>query len=172
MSMARTQRRLIAARRYANHQYIPGQSPLSVWTTMTSIWDSPSVLRAAARLAHHRYRHQLADMTRSIIDDGSDCGGWTWDPPCGGCTRCQRDMAVYYADRYRRDAHVARARLQHRESKQFRHPALPLQVGPDDLPVEPGCRCAVVLMAPCSWCEHGGQYDAAGQPATPSDGEL
>jgi len=42
----------------------------------------------------------------------------------------------------------------------------------DDLYVEPGCHCATVIMAPCSWCEHGGQYDADGQPVTPGDGEL
>lgn len=36
--------------------------------------------------------------------DGSDCGGWTWDPPCGGCTRCQLDMASYYFSQERERA--------------------------------------------------------------------
>jgi hypothetical protein len=26
----------------------------------------------------------------------SDCGGWTWDPPCGACDRCILDMALFY----------------------------------------------------------------------------
>lgn len=24
-----------------------------------------------------------------------DCGDWTWNPPCGGCDRCQLDMALH-----------------------------------------------------------------------------
>ncbi len=26
----------------------------------------------------------------------TDCGGWTFDPPCGGCDRCLRDQVAYY----------------------------------------------------------------------------
>jgi hypothetical protein len=26
----------------------------------------------------------------------TDCGGWTWDPPCGGCDRCIEDQIAYY----------------------------------------------------------------------------
>ena len=26
----------------------------------------------------------------------TDCGGWTWDPPCGGCDRCIEDQIDYY----------------------------------------------------------------------------
>jgi hypothetical protein len=25
----------------------------------------------------------------------TDCGGWTWDPPYGGCDRCLCDMTAY-----------------------------------------------------------------------------
>lgn len=27
----------------------------------------------------------------------------------------------------------------------------------DDLDLEPGCRCNVVRMPPCAWCENGGE---------------
>lgn len=31
----------------------------------------------------------------------TDCGGQTWDPPCGGCDRCIRDQTAYYAAKER-----------------------------------------------------------------------
>ena len=31
-----------------------------------------------------------------IAGDDSDCGGWGWDPPCGGCARCMRMQFGYY----------------------------------------------------------------------------
>lgn len=43
----------------------------------------------------------------------------------------------------------------------------PVAYDDDDLCVEPGCRCQVVAMAPCSWCEDGGTYDDDGNPITP-----
>lgn len=26
----------------------------------------------------------------------TDCGGWRWDPPCGGCDRCIQAQLAYY----------------------------------------------------------------------------
>lgn len=31
-----------------------------------------------------------------IAGDTSDCGGWGWDPPCGGCARCMTQQFGYY----------------------------------------------------------------------------
>lgn len=36
------------------------------------------------------------DFEEQIGGDTSDCGGWTFDPPCGGCARCLRDQFGYY----------------------------------------------------------------------------
>lgn len=30
------------------------------------------------------------------LSDGSDCGGWGWDGPCGGCERCLLMQEAYY----------------------------------------------------------------------------
>lgn len=30
--------------------------------------------------------------------DYSSCGGWTWDPPCGGCDSCIFAQALYADD--------------------------------------------------------------------------
>jgi hypothetical protein len=34
----------------------------------------------------------------------TDCGGWGWDPPCGGCDRCLSDQARYYQGKEREEA--------------------------------------------------------------------
>lgn len=34
----------------------------------------------------------------------TNCGGWTWDPPCGGCDWCIADQIYYYIDRERDQA--------------------------------------------------------------------
>ena len=47
------------------------------------------------------------DMVCDRTPDGkyvTDCGGWTWDPPCGGCDRCIADQTYYYTDRDRHQA--------------------------------------------------------------------
>lgn len=31
-----------------------------------------------------------------LAGDSSDCGGWGWDPPCGGCARCMAAQFSYY----------------------------------------------------------------------------
>lgn len=111
MNVTRTHRRLIRARRYANRQFLAGQAPTTLWTHGTSEWDSPSALRAAAKLAHRKYRYQLAEAMRNVVSAGTDCGGWDWSPPCGGCDRCQADQAGWYADRHRVHASIARWRL-------------------------------------------------------------
>ncbi|HZV81206.1 MAG TPA: hypothetical protein VFF53_03455 [Geobacteraceae bacterium] len=54
------------------------------------------------RLATRKYRLQLEHDNGQIAYDGSNCGGWTWDPPCGGCQRCLHDMARHYAEPRRR----------------------------------------------------------------------
>ena len=42
-------------------------------------------------------REQWEDFEASIIaGDESDCGGWMWDPPCGGCARCMTNQFAYY----------------------------------------------------------------------------
>lgn len=30
-------------------------------------------------------------------DHAYDCGGQTWDPPCGGCLQCTVAQILYYA---------------------------------------------------------------------------
>lgn len=34
----------------------------------------------------------------ATFEGGGDCGGWTYDPPCGGCTRCLYMQEAYYHD--------------------------------------------------------------------------
>jgi hypothetical protein len=34
------------------------------------------------------------------FDPHSDCGGWTYDPPCGGCNRCMHMQISYYYDEH------------------------------------------------------------------------
>ena len=41
-----------------------------------------------------------------IGDDDSDCGGWGWDPPCGGCARCMRMQFGYYMMKEEEQARV------------------------------------------------------------------
>ncbi len=41
-----------------------------------------------------------------IAGDDSDCGGWGWDPPCGGCARCMRMQFGYYMDQEEKQARV------------------------------------------------------------------
>lgn len=41
-----------------------------------------------------------------IAGDDSDCGGWRWDPPCGGCARCMRDQFSYYMGKEEEQARV------------------------------------------------------------------
>lgn len=31
-----------------------------------------------------------------VAEHDYDCGGWTFDPPCGGCTQCIIAQAFYY----------------------------------------------------------------------------
>lgn len=31
-----------------------------------------------------------------LVGDTSDCGGWGWDPPCGGCARCMAMQFGHY----------------------------------------------------------------------------
>jgi hypothetical protein len=106
LNVTRNRRRLVAARRYAARQYLPGQAPTPPWDLVTDVYDSGSVLRAAERLAWRKYRTAMADILRDHCDDGSDCG---WGPPCGGCSRCMLEQAMYYSgmDRYRHLAVLA-----------------------------------------------------------------
>lgn len=43
----------------------------------------------------------LADELARFDGDDTDCGGQTFDPPCGGCGRCCRQQVVYYFDKAR-----------------------------------------------------------------------
>lgn len=59
-----------------------------------------------------------------------------------------------------KDARNARRRQRYRLApKPVRRANLATQVD-DDYDVEVGCRCHVVPMAPCSWCESGGPDQA------------
>lgn len=102
MNVSRSRRRLIAARRYAARNYLPGQAPGPLWDIQGTSHDSPSALKLARNIAGRRYRTAMARMWRDHVkmygpDDKNDCGGWTWDPPCGGCSRCIWAQTVYYA---------------------------------------------------------------------------
>lgn len=72
-----------------------------------------------------------------------------------------------------RDAANARRRARYAaRPKPEPNATLDLPLDGDDLYYEPGCRCHVVAMAPCSWCEDGGYYDDNGNPVTPEHGEI
>lgn len=69
----------------------------------TSSADSPE---NSGTHADARYYLSAADLRDRLHDQGvlddstwtSDCGGWTWDPPCGGCDRCIAAQVRYYFD--------------------------------------------------------------------------
>lgn len=50
----------------------------------------------ARQLRDDAWHAEVFEVGQYIPEDGSDCGGWTWDPPCGGCDRCCWDQALYY----------------------------------------------------------------------------
>jgi hypothetical protein len=102
VNVSRCRRHLIAARRYEYRQFLPGQAPGPVWHLEASESDNRRSLQAIVRLTARKYRLQLEYDYSWIVDDSSNCGGWNWDPPCGGCVRCLRDMTWYYADPWRR----------------------------------------------------------------------
>lgn len=56
-------------------------------------------------LSDEWFREQWESIEESVIgEDTSDCGGWRWDPPCGGCARCIRDQHAYYLQKEREHA--------------------------------------------------------------------
>jgi len=124
VNVARQRRRLVAARRYAARKYLPGQAPRPLWDLGTTRHDSDSVLRAAGKIAHYKCRTLMAQMIRDhrYCDDGSDCGGWTWDPPCGGCSRCIWEQTLYYSkyEEYRSMALSAGLELRYRRAHGYR----------------------------------------------------
>jgi hypothetical protein len=57
-------------------------------------------------LYENRYRADFDAHVNLTLDGkyAEDCGGWTWDPPCGGCDRCIADQIWYYIDQDRQCA--------------------------------------------------------------------
>lgn len=55
--------------------------------------DAPCSCPVGEELPHTNAQH-----------DEGDCGGWTWDPPCGGCYRCLNMQKAHYEALARREA--------------------------------------------------------------------
>jgi hypothetical protein len=47
------------------------------------------------------FRVELGDHFHEVgkCPLAEDCGGWTWDPPCGGCDRCLHAQATHTSDK-------------------------------------------------------------------------
>lgn len=76
----------------------------------------------AVRLQKKVVRELGAELDERTFQPGdprrSDCGGWAWSPPCGGCDRCI-EMQFWYAVRDQLDMRIFRHR-----AKFWRHPLL------------------------------------------------
>lgn len=47
-------------------------------------------------------RHE--DIEKQFGNDKSNCGGWTFDPPCGGCIGCLHMMTSHFFKKEREEA--------------------------------------------------------------------
>lgn len=94
MNVSRARRRLTATRRAA--------SVSQPWRLAPNHADSSSAYRLVQLLARRRYFNSLrigyqhVDQMYQVTDD---CGGWTWDPPCGDCHWCASMMVFHWADK-------------------------------------------------------------------------
>lgn len=52
-------------------------------------------------------RHK--EIEERFGDDSSSCGGWTWEPPCGGCIDCYHMMVSHGFGQEREAANRAHA---------------------------------------------------------------
>lgn len=58
-------------------------------------------------LSEEWQRKEWEDFEQNqIVDDTSDCGGWGWEGPCGGCARCIREQFGYYMSKEIESARV------------------------------------------------------------------
>lgn len=58
------------------------------------------------------------DATLAEFNPADDCGGWTWDPPCGGCYRCAAGIVTHAQEQRHTFIHAAEEhglRALHRE---------------------------------------------------------
>lgn len=64
-------------------------------------------MSAARYLSEEWKREEWKNFEETqIAGDTSDCGGWGWDGPCGGCARCMRQQFGYYMQKEEEQARV------------------------------------------------------------------
>jgi hypothetical protein len=108
MNVARTRRRLIAARRHAARQLISGQRPVPDWGVLSTPADGGSALRAIRRLAGRKE----ARASRAYSDASSDC-----QPARCECNKALIAAGYWYDTRY-----AAEARLRPPKDRDPQHP--------------------------------------------------
>lgn len=78
MNVSRNRRLLLAARRYAAHQYLSGQRPVPDWATTSTPYDSAATLRLVSKLANRKMR----TCEQKMRNTHCDCVGW-WHGEAG-----------------------------------------------------------------------------------------
>lgn len=61
---------------------------------------------------------QHEETERMCPPDGYDCGGWTYDPPCGGCNRCIHMQTAHWIQK-----EIDRMRMFHAAGFEYADPA-------------------------------------------------
>lgn len=49
-------------------------------------------------------QHRQTDLM--CPSEGFECGGWTWEPPCGGCNGCLHAQTAYWIQKERERAYM------------------------------------------------------------------
>ena len=108
MNATRNRRRLIAARRYAARQLIPGQRPVPDWAALSTQHDGGSALRAVQRLAGRKEA-----IARVIFFRATDCQQ---------LARCECSKALIAAGHWYDIRYAAESRLRPPKERDPLHP--------------------------------------------------